>query len=127
MEIRKLNAQFYVGGAGSGAPMHFHPTALNYLAWGTKEWLLLPRTVTKYSTIPALEYFERSFLKSGPVPEGTQVCTQNAGEIFIVPDDIGHVRLSKLSCLMMLFAQLLTECYVELGNSQYGDDSGCCL
>ena len=76
--------------------MHYHASAINFLAWGTKEWIIIPPKGALYSTVPALQYFEEGFLADGPdsVPDGTQVCQQQAGDIFIVPDNIGHATLN---------------------------------
>ncbi len=48
-----MNAQFFVGPAGSGAPFHFHNNALNTLAWGMKRWYLAPPAVTPFSQVRA--------------------------------------------------------------------------
>ena len=57
--------QWYIGPAGSGAPMHFHGDAWNALAHGRKRWLLLPPAEALYSAQPistwledALKHFE---------------------------------------------------------------------
>ena len=36
------SAQFYLGGAGTGAPQHYHFDALNVLVWGRKQWFVSP-------------------------------------------------------------------------------------
>lgn len=50
--------QWYIGPAGSGAPMHFHGDAWNALAHGRKLWLLLPPAEAVYSAQPISEYLE---------------------------------------------------------------------
>ena len=35
-----VNAQWALGGAGTGAPVHYHNTAWNMLAYGAKKWYL---------------------------------------------------------------------------------------
>lgn len=44
--------ELYLGGPGSGAPMHFHGDAFNALMWGGKAWFLLPPGEAHYSTVP---------------------------------------------------------------------------
>ena len=44
--------QFYLGGAGSGAPVHFHGDAWNALAYGAKRWFLFPPAEARFSRIP---------------------------------------------------------------------------
>lgn len=41
-EIIPQSVQFYVGPAGSGAPMHVHRSAYNVQVAGRKSWALLP-------------------------------------------------------------------------------------
>ena len=48
--------QFYIGGPGSGAPMHVHKDAFNVLAYGEKRWLLLPPRDAVYSAEPISEW-----------------------------------------------------------------------
>ncbi len=42
-------AQFYYGRKGSGAPLHFHGSAVNMLLKGEKQWTLLPPRDAVYS------------------------------------------------------------------------------
>ena len=86
------NAQMYVGAPGSGAPMHYHQIAINYLAYGLKRWAMLPPAQSFYSMEPSLSYF------SG---EGYQrdkhkllECTQKPDDLFLLPDSWGHVTLN---------------------------------
>ena len=48
--------QFYLGPAGSGAPVHFHGHAVNSLAYGQKKWFLFPSSEAFYSTQTALTF-----------------------------------------------------------------------
>ena len=81
--------------------MHYHASAINYLSHGTKEWLLIPPASALYSTVPALEYFENGLPATDEtvLPPGIQACTQQQGDIFIVPDKVGHVRQRALLSL----------------------------
>merc|ERR1719291_91608 len=53
--------EFYVGGAGSGAPMHFHGPAWNALAFGEKRWFLTPPQHATFSNIPAREWLQHVY------------------------------------------------------------------
>jgi len=48
--------QFYLGPAGSGAPVHFHGDAWNALMYGRKHWILFPPTDAKFSKVPVSEW-----------------------------------------------------------------------
>ena len=37
-----VNAQWAIGGAGTGAPVHYHNTAWNALVYGAKLWYIYP-------------------------------------------------------------------------------------
>lgn len=53
--------QWYIGPAGSGAPMHFHGDAWNALAHGRKRWLLLPPAEALYSAQPISTWLEGAY------------------------------------------------------------------
>ena len=53
--------QWYIGPAGSGAPMHFHGDAWNALAHGRKLWLLLPPAEALYSAEPISTWLEGDY------------------------------------------------------------------
>lgn len=55
--------QFYLGGSGTGAPVHYHGHAINVLSYGVKDWIVYPPDYSFYSTIPALEYFTSVLLR----------------------------------------------------------------
>jgi len=86
------NAQMYVGAPGSGAPMHYHQIAVNYLAYGTKRWGMLPPSSSYYSMEPSLSYFTGDGYKRDR--EQLLECTQHADDLFLVPDSWGHVTLN---------------------------------
>ena len=44
--------QFYLGGPGSGAPLHYHKDAVNIAVSGLKRWYVLPPACAAYSTAP---------------------------------------------------------------------------
>ena len=44
--------QLFVGPSLSGAPLHWHNTAMNAIAYGRKHWFLVPPNQTFYSVWP---------------------------------------------------------------------------
>jgi hypothetical protein len=38
MEQQSMQPQFFLGAAGTGAPVHFHGDAWNAIAFGAKRW-----------------------------------------------------------------------------------------
>lgn len=84
---RKLfvNAQWALGGAGTGAPEHFHNTAWNAVVYGAKMWVFHPPQDAVMSNEQILEFVETSeFMKTA------RTCTQLAGEVMIIPENYGH-------------------------------------
>ena len=81
--------QFYLGPAGSGAPVHFHGHAVNTLSYGQKKWFLFPPSDAFYSTQTAL-----TFAMNDTRAENAITCTQNAGDIMFVPALWGHGTLN---------------------------------
>ncbi len=55
----ELNVQFALGPGGSGAVMHYHQPAVNYLAFGSKRWSLLEPAAALYSDIPSRTWVEQ--------------------------------------------------------------------
>lgn len=58
-EIVVQNMQFFLGPAGSGAPMHYHRAAYNVLVAGRKEWVLLPPRSAVYSKRHPKDFFAK--------------------------------------------------------------------
>jgi hypothetical protein len=86
-----LSPELYVGGPGSGAPMHFHGDALNSLMFGRKAWFLEPPAAAEYSTVSAADYV--ALLLPGHIAGGGAAplqCTQVAGDVIYVPRGWGH-------------------------------------
>ena len=47
-----IPVQFYLGPSRSGAMMHFHNHAVNALAYGRKQWFLMPPSQAVYAKAP---------------------------------------------------------------------------
>ena len=112
--------QFYVGPPGSGAPMHWHKDAYNYLAWGQKRWFLQPPSEAVYSTQPIATWVLKELPSYGATADdahspassdGTSSsssggnssssgrprlleCTQSSGDVMYVPAGWGHAVLN---------------------------------
>jgi uncharacterized protein YaaW (UPF0174 family) len=87
--------QFYLGPPGSGAQMHFHKDAINYLAFGEKEWILFAPERTHYSTVPISDWVALHlprYLNSTKFQP--YLCTQQAGDLMYVPHGWGHAVLN---------------------------------
>ena len=94
--------QFYLGPAGTGAPLHFHGDAFNALAHGRKRWWLFPPDAANYSITPASEWVRRVLPElcrrcehhELPSRECPLVITQRAGDVLFVPRDWAHAVLN---------------------------------
>eukprot|EP00326_Haptolina_ericina_P032965 CAMPEP_0181235034 /NCGR_PEP_ID=MMETSP1096-20121128/37336_1 /TAXON_ID=156174 ORGANISM="Chrysochromulina ericina, Strain CCMP281" /NCGR_SAMPLE_ID=MMETSP1096 /ASSEMBLY_ACC=CAM_ASM_000453 /LENGTH=101 /DNA_ID=CAMNT_0023329939 /DNA_START=18 /DNA_END=320 /DNA_ORIENTATION=- len=74
--------QFYLGPPGSGAPWHYHTTAINTLAYGRKRWFLTPPELSQYSTQHPAAWFEQEYAQADAKP---LECIQEAGDLLVVP------------------------------------------
>jgi hypothetical protein len=86
--------QIIVGPTGSGAPEHFHFDAVNTLAFGTKQWFLVPPDAAGFSKVhPAIAMSREppSGLYTGP---STLHCIQHAGDAIYIPRGYGHAVLN---------------------------------
>lgn len=90
--LDERSVQLAVGGAGSGAPAHYHKAAANTLVYGRKKWWLAPPRDALYSNIPVSSWATQG----GPEHAragGERVlleCTQLAGDVLYLPDFWGH-------------------------------------
>lgn len=86
-----VNAQWAVGGEGTGAPIHFHNTAWSALAYGAKKWFLYPPHYKIMSNKQILHFIEtdnKNYTNEfGFKPLS---CVQYAGDVVIVPESWGH-------------------------------------
>ena len=53
-----MNAQWAYGGAGTGAPVHYHNTAWNALVYGAKYWVMYPPHTLVMSNKQILKFIE---------------------------------------------------------------------
>jgi hypothetical protein len=105
--------QFYLGDAGSGAPHHWHGSAINTLAWGKKRWAIFRPDTAAYDIKPAFPFFIQNVVEAAKTDSGNNVsneyqesagqdkmfstalhCVQNAGDVIIVPYWYGHATLN---------------------------------
>ena len=97
--------QFFLGPPGSGAPLHWHKDAINYLAHGQKRWFLLPPQAARLSTTPVARWVARelphlasddacTLAPGGPHCAPPLECTQNAGDVIFVPAGWAHAVLN---------------------------------
>ena len=82
--------QFFLGPAGSGAPMHFHKDAVNILAHGRKQWWLLPPRAAMYSVEPSAAWVAGG----GGACSECLVGVQEEGDVVYVPAGWGHAVLN---------------------------------
>jgi hypothetical protein len=96
-----INAQWALGGAGTGAPVHYHNTAWyhfpphplppslppaslpddrNALIYGAKKWVLYPPSHMIMSNRQILQYFETDLLEFDQRGIHYATCVQTAGE-----------------------------------------------
>jgi len=96
--VRRVNdLQLFLGPAGSGAPFHWHPPAVNFLAFGEKRWYLIPPLGkgATYSNVPIREWLNDPYNR--PLvddPTAVLQCTQHPGDIVFVPDQWVHATLN---------------------------------
>ena len=90
------DVQPYLGPAFSGAPFHWHQTAVNFLAHGKKLWLITQPQDTHYGAAASKTVVKQMLgdiiADAGPI--GVQRCVQEAGDVLFVPADYGHATLN---------------------------------
>ena len=92
--------QFYLGPSGSGAPWHYHTTAINTLAYGRKRWFLTPPELSQYSTQHPAAWFEQEYAQADAKP---LECIQEAGDLLVVPSMWGHATINIETSIGMAF------------------------
>jgi hypothetical protein len=85
-----INAQFAVGGEGTGAPVHYHYTAWSALVYGAKKWVIYPPAHQIMSNKQILDYFETDKMTFENRGIRAHTCVQTAGDVMIIPENWGH-------------------------------------
>ena len=80
-DLQLSMAQLAVGPPSSGAQPHFHPLALNALAFGQKHWMVWPPADAFFYTGSGAQWVrEAALLGRRPLQ-----CAQRAGDVLVVP------------------------------------------
>lgn len=96
-------SRFYIGAAGQGVAPHAHSETINFLAEGSKEWILHPNDAA------GRRFAEDYFAHRYPRGEHAQwfretvprrdlsgwTCVQEPGEILFVPREVYHATLNR--------------------------------
>jgi hypothetical protein len=96
--------QFFVGEAATGAPVHWHNSAVNFLWYGRKRWVLFDPEQAFYSVKSSLTFFqndlpdirskERKVFTAAEFELTPLEFVQEAGDIMLLPDYWGHGTLN---------------------------------
>ena len=91
-----LCVEFAVGPPGSGAPIHYHQVAVNFLLAGRKRWWLLPPAHRRYSRQPVAEWVSEQEQQGNEGDRGSplQQCVQERGDVLLVPHNWAHAVLN---------------------------------
>ena len=83
--------QFSAGTNGSGAHPHYHETAFNGLASGTKHWRLFAPRDAFFGRMSGRQ-FEEEFAEEA---SNGRTCVQRAGDLLYLPNGWGHALLNE--------------------------------
>eukprot|EP00750_Incisomonas_marina_P008421 INCI15468.1.p1 GENE.INCI15468.1~~INCI15468.1.p1 ORF type:complete len:859 (-),score=137.95 INCI15468.1:123-2699(-) len=96
--------QFFVGEAATGAPVHWHNSAVNFLWYGRKRWVLFDPEEAFYSVKSSLHFFnedlpdivngEGKVFRAADFKLHPLEFVQEAGDIVLLPDYWGHGTLN---------------------------------
>ena len=86
--------QFYLGGSGTGAPLHYHGNAVNLLAHGRKRWFLLPPAAASFSRRPAAQWLEKEYPALAASSTPPLELVQEGGDVLFVPAGWAHSTLN---------------------------------
>jgi ankyrin repeat protein len=90
--------QLMIGPRCSGAPPHFHRSAINALAVGTKLWMIWPPTLAFFNRQHIFTWMTNAFnhLASSNITSITMpmLCIQSAGDAIYIPSDWGHAVIN---------------------------------
>eukprot|EP00039_Didymoeca_costata_P010316 m.138808 g.138808 ORF g.138808 m.138808 type:complete len:627 (-) comp14783_c0_seq2:135-2015(-) len=115
--IHKGNKQLFIGGKHGGATMHFHSAAINSLFFGTKQWYLLPSNHAELSGMPVDMFIKDAKLRGHKM----YTCTQNAGDILLLPRIYGHATYNPKGLaigLGALYNEITTELQEVMHHSE---------
>jgi hypothetical protein len=84
----------FVGGALSGAGVHYHNAAYNVMPFGRKLWAVLPPGDAAWGTRSALEFFRASLPALRAEGSQVYVFVQEPGDIVFIPHMWGHATLN---------------------------------
>ena len=76
--------QFIVGPAKTGAPIHFHGTAINLVLKGAKRWFVRPSSRAYWSNANIYSWYN---IKNRPA---MIECLQRPGDLIVVPESYTH-------------------------------------
>ena len=86
--------QFYLGGEGTGAPLHYHGNAVNLLAHGRKRWFLLPPANAMFSRRPAARWLDKEYPALAASAAPPLELVQEGGDVLFVPAGWAHATLN---------------------------------
>jgi len=92
--LSEASVQLAIGGARSGAPLHYHKAALNTLVYGRKAWWLAPPRDAAYSSTPVARWAEGGPERYASAGRTLLRCEQRAGDVLYLPDFWGHAVLN---------------------------------
>ena len=91
--VEPLYWQFFAGSAGSGSQPHLHEHAWNIVVYGSKRWFLWSPGASFTSNLPTLTWLRES-PNNRRERRSSFSCTQNAGDMIIVPTGYGHSTIA---------------------------------
>ena len=87
--MENFSPQFYLGAAGTGAPMHFHVHAYNVLVHGRKRWMVMPPRHGVYSKQHITSWLHGDY-KQHKADNEVLECIQEPGDVIYIPMDWSH-------------------------------------
>lgn len=85
-----INAQWAMGGIGTGAPVHFHNSAWNALVYGAKKWFVFPPNSMIMSNKQIKNFIEHDYSSIAEKGHHAMSCVQLAGDVMIIPESWSH-------------------------------------
>lgn len=87
--LENSGTQIFLGPARSGAPVHFHDHAANFLAYGYKRWLLWPPASSFWTTKHIGRWLGEDYHNATKDTRPLE-CRQGPGDVMYVPALWGH-------------------------------------